>query len=202
MATGETITLNAAHAPSERAILAFEKVEDDIKTAILESRKDWDRHEPRMWKTASQTSDEDLVNFNIKVRGYRQVPGAGALKARAPICQDDLVVVRSAVTSYGPIILGKIRIRAIKLDASGELVPGPVEKNADGSIKVEMNHGKVNDELYGYMFVRIHDPLGEGMDNIKFHSLFTDEGKDVEGNQNGKYCAIQHNSKPLEFFHE
>lgn len=102
-----------------------------------------------MWALASQISDHDLVNFTIKVSATPEVLGT-----RAHLSKDDLVVVRSAVTSYGPIILGKIRIRAIKLDSAGQLVPGEVEKDAQGKIKVEMKHGKIDDDNLGFIFVR------------------------------------------------
>ncbi|KAJ7072087.1 hypothetical protein C8F01DRAFT_1102503 [Mycena amicta] len=181
MATIDQLDLTPEHAPHAHAIEAFEHVEHEIKQAILASRHDWNKHEPKMWSLARETSDQDLVNFTIK---------------------DDLVVIRSAVTSYGPIILGKIRIRAIKLDAAGELVPGDVQKDDHGKIKVQMKHGKIDDGLYGFIFVRIHDPPGEGVENIKFHSIFTEEGKDLEGHNNGFYRAIQPSAKPLEFFNE
>ncbi|KAF7361725.1 hypothetical protein MVEN_00516300 [Mycena venus] len=181
MASVDQLDITPPHPPKEHAIEAFEHVEHEIKHAIVASRRDWDKHEPKMWALASQVSDHDLVNFTMK---------------------DDLVVVRSAVTSYGPIILGKIRIRAIKLDSAGELVPSEVEKDAHGKIKVETKHGKIDDDKLGFIFVRIHDPPGDGIENVKFHSLFTDEGKDKDGNNNGYYRAIQSNSKPLEFFNE
>ncbi|KAJ6587147.1 hypothetical protein DFH09DRAFT_1142731 [Mycena vulgaris] len=165
MATIDQLDLSPPHAPKGHAIEAFEHVEAEIKAAILASRRDWDKHEPKMWSLASEISDAELVNFTIK---------------------DDLVVIRSAVTSYGPIILGKIRIKAIKINSSGERVPG---KAAD-------------DDSSGFIFVRIHDPPGDGIENVRFHSLFTDEGKDKDGNSNGVYRAIQTNSTPFEFFNE
>jgi hypothetical protein len=61
-----------------------------------------------MWSRAGGISDHDLVHFDIKT---------------------DLVEVRSGPTSYGVIILGKIRLPAIK-DDIGE----------------------------GFVHVRIHDP--------------------------------------------
>ena len=63
---------------------------------------------PRMWSRAAGVSDHDLTNFDIK---------------------KDLVEVRAGPTTYGVIILGKIRLPAIK-DDLGE----------------------------GYIHVRIHDP--------------------------------------------
>ena len=51
-----------------------------------------------MWSRAEGVSDEDLVAFTIR---------------------NDLVEIRSAPTSYGTIILGKIRLPAIN-DAEGE----------------------------------------------------------------------------------
>ncbi|KAF8210491.1 hypothetical protein K438DRAFT_1916856 [Mycena galopus ATCC 62051] len=181
MASTEQLDITPPHAPTPRAIEAFVHVEHDIKRAILESRRDWDKHEPKMWALASKTSDHDLVHFTIK---------------------DDLVVVRSAETSYGAIIFGKIRLRAIQLDSAGELVPNEVKYDAHGKIEVQMKHDKIDDDKLGFIFVRIHDPPGDGVRDVKFHSLFTDEGKDAEGNNNGHYRAIQMNSKPLEFFNE
>ncbi|KAJ7747365.1 hypothetical protein B0H16DRAFT_1421344 [Mycena metata] len=181
MATIDQLDLSPPHAPKEHAIEAFEHVEHKIKAAIIASRHDWDKHEPKMWALARSTSDHDLVHWTVK---------------------DDLVVVRVAETSYGAIILGKIRIRAIKLDSAGELVPGPVEKDEHGKIKVEMKHGEIDDEKLGFIFVRVHDSPGDGIENVKFHSLFTDEVHDSEGHETGVYRAIQMNSKPLEFFNE
>jgi hypothetical protein len=51
-----------------------------------------------MWKRAAGVSDHELANFTL---------------------EKDLVLVRSAPTSYGTIILGKIRIPAIN-DGLGE----------------------------------------------------------------------------------
>ncbi|KAJ7680518.1 hypothetical protein DFH06DRAFT_1278526 [Mycena polygramma] len=172
MATLEQLDFSPPHPPKERAAEAFEHVAHEIKAAIVASRRDWDKHEPKMWALASQTSDHDLTHFTIK---------------------NDLVVVRSAVASYGNILLGKIRIRAIKLDSAGQLVPGEVEKDP---------HGEIDDDKLGFIFVRIHDSPGDGVENVKFHSLFTEEGKDKEGHNNGVYRAIQLNSTPLEFFNE
>ncbi|EEB97629.1 hypothetical protein MPER_03017 [Moniliophthora perniciosa FA553] len=69
MATIDTIELNEPHPPKENAIEAFEKVLDDIKKAIIESRRHWDKHEPRMWSRAQDLSDAELVNF--KLQGIR-----------------------------------------------------------------------------------------------------------------------------------
>ena len=97
-ATSEVITLNDPHSPTEKAFEAFEVVEHTIKSEILKSRHDWNKHEPAMWSRAEGVSDEDLVAFTIR---------------------NDLVEIRSAPTSYGTIILGKIRLPAIN-DAEGE----------------------------------------------------------------------------------
>ncbi|KAJ7578620.1 hypothetical protein C8J56DRAFT_835612 [Mycena floridula] len=96
-----------------------------IKAEIVKSRHDWDKHEPRMWARAHGISDHDLLNFTIK---------------------DDLVLVSSASTTYGTIILGKIHLPA------------------------------VNDTVSkGFIHVRIHDPPNRGTEDVTFHSLFTDE---------------------------
>ena len=70
----------------------------EIKKAIIHSRRDWDKHEPRMWARASGLSDDELANFNIR---------------------HDLVLIRSAPTSYGTIVLGKIRLPAVN-DQQGD----------------------------------------------------------------------------------
>lgn len=51
-----------------------------------------------MWSRASSLSDHELTNFDL---------------------EKDLVEVRSAPTSYGTVILGKLRIPAVK-DEEGE----------------------------------------------------------------------------------
>ncbi|RPD60053.1 hypothetical protein L226DRAFT_534996 [Lentinus tigrinus ALCF2SS1-7] len=152
MADAEQIDLNAPHAPTDKAFEAFEVVEHTIKSEILKSRHDWDKHEPRMWSRAQGVSNEDLVAFSIR---------------------DDVVEIRSAPTSYGTIILGKIRLPAIN-DAEGE----------------------------GYIHVRIHDPPNRGTEDVVFHSLWTDEGnRDADGRPT-TWRAIQNRDTPLEFFNE
>jgi len=69
-----------------------------IKGEILISRNRWDHHEPRMWTRAARLSDGELTKFSLS---------------------EDLVLVSSAATAYGTIILGKIRIPAIN-DDQGE----------------------------------------------------------------------------------
>lgn len=90
------MTFNAAHAPTPIAKDAFGKLLHRIKFEIVKSRKDWDKHEPKMWSRAAELSDSQLESFTI----------------------DDLVQVRSGPTSYGTIILGKFRIPGIN-DAEG-----------------------------------------------------------------------------------
>ncbi|KAF7376311.1 hypothetical protein MSAN_00046500 [Mycena sanguinolenta] len=195
MASEEQLTLSTPHAPKQHAIDAFVHVEHEIKHAILQSRHDWDKHEPKMWAHASQTSDQDLVHFTMKVT-------PPSFRIPTLLLTFPCFSIRSAETSYGPMIFGKIRIRAIKLDSAGELVPSEVKKDAHGKIEVEMKNGHIDDDKLGFIHVRIHDPPGEGIENVKFHSIFTDEGHDALGDNNGYYRAIQVNSKPLEFFNE
>jgi len=149
MASTEQLSFNEPHLPRPNAIEAFNVVVDTIKQEIKKSRHDWDKHEPEMWARAGGLSDEDLTDFTI---------------------ESDLVEVRSASTSYGTIILGKIRIPNVKPE--------------------------------GFVHVRIHDPPNRGDEDVRFHSLFTDEGnKDADG-QPTTWDAIQDADKPLEFFNE
>ncbi|KZV73283.1 hypothetical protein PENSPDRAFT_750231 [Peniophora sp. CONT] len=152
MADAEEVALNAPHAPHPNAIEAFGVVLSKIKHEIVKSRRDWDKHEPKMWSRAAGLSDEQLVDFTL---------------------EKDLVEVRSGPTSYGTIILGKIRIPA------------------------------VNDDLgEGFIHVRIHDPPNRGDEDVVFHSLFTDEGKkDADGHPT-TWQAIQTADTPLDFFNE
>ncbi|KAH9892586.1 hypothetical protein C8Q73DRAFT_64505 [Cubamyces lactineus] len=152
MASEEQVELNAPHFPTEKAFEAFEVVEHTIKSEILKSRHDWNKHEPRMWSRAAGISDADLVAFNIR---------------------EDLVECRSAPTSYGTIILGKIRLPAIR-----------------------------DDEGEGFVHVRIHDPPNRGTEDVIFHSLFTDEGNRDEDGHPTTWRAIQTRDTPLEFFNE
>lgn len=105
-----------------------------------------------MWSRAAGLTDHALTDFTIK---------------------NDLILVRSAATSYGTIILGKIRIPAVN-----------------------------DDEGEGFIHVRIHDPPNKGDEDVRFHSLFTDEGnRDVDGHPT-TWRAVQTIDTPLEFFNE
>jgi len=152
MATGEIINLNAPHAPHQNAIEAFTIVLPTIKQEIIKWRHHWDQHEPKMWSRAASISDQDLTNFDPKA---------------------DLIEVRSAATSYGNIILGKIRIPAVK-DEQGD----------------------------GFIHVRIHDPPNRGTEDVTFHSLFTDERAPGVLPGEYTWRAIQTADTPLEFFNE
>ncbi|KAF8348346.1 hypothetical protein F5887DRAFT_643089 [Amanita rubescens] len=152
MATAEILDFNNPHTPRENAIEAFNVVLHVIKSEVIKSRHHWNKHEPRMWSRAASLTDHELTDFTIK---------------------NDLVLVRSAATSYGTIILGKIRIPAVN-----------------------------DDEGEGFIHVRIHDPPNKGDEDVRFHSLFTDEGnRDVDGHPT-TWRAIQTSGTPLEFFNE
>ena len=91
--------MNAPHPPTVKAVEAFNVALHQIKAEIVKSRHHWDKHEPKMWSRAAGISDNDLVHFTI---------------------EDDLVECRSAPTSYGTIILGKMRLPAVN-DGEGEV---------------------------------------------------------------------------------
>ncbi|CAE6466578.1 unnamed protein product [Rhizoctonia solani] len=98
LAMADQVPLNEPHPPTGRAIEAFNQVLPKIKLAVINSRRDWNNHEPRMWARAGNLSDNELTSFVI---------------------EDDLVEVRAGSTSYGTIVFGKIRIPGIK-DEEGE----------------------------------------------------------------------------------
>ncbi|KAG6378148.1 hypothetical protein JVT61DRAFT_13836 [Boletus reticuloceps] len=91
-ASAEEVNLNAPHAPHQNAIEAFNHVLHIIKREVIQSRRNWDKHEPKMWSRAAELSDAVLTHFTI---------------------EQDLVQVRSGFVSYGTIILGKIRVPAV-----------------------------------------------------------------------------------------
>lgn len=97
-ASEEQLKFNTPHSPAENALEAFSRVVHMIKREILKSRHHWDAHEPRMWSRAAHLSDHDLTGFDLG---------------------EDLVLVSSAISTYGTIILGKIRIPAVN-DDQGE----------------------------------------------------------------------------------
>lgn len=97
-ASEEQLNFNKPHRPARNALEAFSGVVDTIKREIIKSRHHWNAHEPRMWSRARGLSDRDLTRLDIN---------------------EDLVLVSSAPTTYGTIILGKIRIPAIN-DDQGE----------------------------------------------------------------------------------
>ncbi|KAJ3513383.1 hypothetical protein NMY22_g15054 [Coprinellus aureogranulatus] len=152
MASGEQLNFSEPHKPTDNGIEAFNIVLPIIKAEIIKSRHHWDLHEPKMWSRAQGISDKDLVTFTI---------------------EEDLVEIRNAATSYGTILLGKIRLPAVQ-DEEGD----------------------------GYIHVRIHDPPNRGREDVIFHSLFTDEGnRDADGRPT-TWRAIQTADTPLEFFNE
>ncbi|KIK99074.1 hypothetical protein PAXRUDRAFT_30756 [Paxillus rubicundulus Ve08.2h10] len=95
MASVEQVHLNEPHTPNHNAIGAFNHVLPQIKHEIVRSRKEWDKHQPKMWSRAAGLSDEQLVGFSI---------------------EDHLVQVRSGVVSYGTVIFGKIRVPDVSDD--------------------------------------------------------------------------------------
>jgi len=93
MASKEEVSLNEPHKPQDNAIEAFKNVEHDIKEGIRKSMERWSHHEPRMWERAAGISEHDLLNFHVN--------------------KENLVLVRSGLTSYGTVIFGKIKLPKI-----------------------------------------------------------------------------------------
>ena len=109
IASEEDLTFKGPHAPHEKAIEAFRTVEKTIKHAIIASRRDWDKHEPKMWSRAKDISDEELVSFTFTRERSKHDHAKDSSRGEG----GDLILVDNAATSYGEIILGKIRIPAI-----------------------------------------------------------------------------------------
>jgi hypothetical protein len=64
-ASEESISLNEAHPPRENAVEAFSIILPTIKEEIIKSRRNWDKHEPKMWSRAAGISDKDLTAFDL-----------------------------------------------------------------------------------------------------------------------------------------
>jgi hypothetical protein len=98
-----------------------------------------------------------------------------------------LFQVRSASTAYGSVIFGKIRI--------------PCQQDAFIHVRCVSWLFFPRSAAYTLQIDSIHDTPGEGQNNVKFHSILTDERRDSEGNV-VDYEAFQTREKPLEFFNE
>jgi len=72
-----------------------------------------DLHEPKMWSRAAGISDEQLVDFAPAVGVPIISP---VIEADYENIQKDVVTVRSAATTYGTIVLAKIRLPAVNDD--------------------------------------------------------------------------------------
>ena len=186
-ASAEQVDLNPPHPPHENAIEAFISVEHTIKTEILKSRHHWEKHEPRMWSRAEGIPDHELVTFTI---------------------HKDLVEIRSGVTSYGTIILGKIRLPAVN-DAEGEgyiHVRYAVIAHSSPPIVLKLYIGfTILPTGYASCFPTSRlssNTFVQGVEDVLFHSLWTDEGnRDADGHPT-TWRAIQNRDTPLEFFNE
>lgn len=66
VASAEQVQLNEPHSPGENAIGAFNIVLRRIKSEVIKSRHDWDKHEPEMWSRAAKLSNDELTNFTIE----------------------------------------------------------------------------------------------------------------------------------------
>ncbi|KAG9029262.1 hypothetical protein FRB95_005536 [Tulasnella sp. JGI-2019a] len=151
MASKEQVDLSPGHPPTPRSMEAFSILLSQIKEEIVKSRRDWDKHEPKMWSRATGITDHQLVG-GIDV-------------------QRDLVEVRAGQASYGAIIFGKVKVGT-------------------------------NDGQEGFVHVRIHDPPNRGDADVRFHSIWTDEGNRKADGQPTTWNAIQRRDTPLEWFNE
>ncbi|KAG9029260.1 hypothetical protein FRB95_005534 [Tulasnella sp. JGI-2019a] len=90
MASEEQVNLTPPHRPTSKAIEAFGIILPRIKEEIVKSRRDWDKHEPKMWSRATGITNHQLVGEIDLER--------------------DLVEVRAGEVSYGTIIFGKMKV--------------------------------------------------------------------------------------------
>ncbi|KAG8738446.1 hypothetical protein FRC10_006822 [Ceratobasidium sp. 414] len=147
-----------------------------IKFAVISSRRDWDKHEPRMWSRASGLTDHELSDFVI---------------------ENDLVQVRAGATAYGTIIFGKIRIPAIN-DSEGE---GFIHVR---SVSQVLLRDCLNLSVSILLLDQAYpdQSRAHGTEDVIFHSLFTEEGNRNADGQPTTWRAIQTRDTPLEYFDE
>ncbi|KAI9644453.1 hypothetical protein NHQ30_006474 [Ciborinia camelliae] len=86
MATAETVQLGPTHPPKEDSIIAFNKIETELKKKLQHLRHETNKHEPQYFAPISHLSDHTLTSFDSR-----------SLKS-----------VRVATSAYGLHLLGKV----------------------------------------------------------------------------------------------
>jgi len=90
-ATKDTVDLGSPHVPKEESIKAFREIEHELKRELVHMRHDHDKHERGYFEAVSHLKDHDLAGFT----------------------EADFKQVRVAVSAYGIILFGKLRIPAL-----------------------------------------------------------------------------------------
>ncbi|KAL9935738.1 hypothetical protein V8E36_005315 [Tilletia maclaganii] len=148
MTDAASIELSSEHPPTARAISAFKAIEDKIKTRIVKSRNDWDKHEPRMWAAVKDLSDEQLSSWST---------------------ERDLVGIRAGAVSYGVIIFGRIRIPT--LDKPGYVFVRIFDPSDEARSDRDV-------ELHSIFTNEIRDPSAQDADKIlDYRAIQTDDDK-------------------------
>jgi len=86
MATAETVQLGPIHPPKEESIVAFNKIETELKKMLQHLRHQTDKHEPQYFEAVSGLDDKQLTTFS----------------------SEDLKSVRIATSAYGFHLFGKV----------------------------------------------------------------------------------------------
>ncbi|PQE17577.1 hypothetical protein CJF30_00009573 [Rutstroemia sp. NJR-2017a BBW] len=86
MATVDTVQLGQIHPPKEDSIVAFRKIETDLKKMLQHLRHETDKHEPQYFQAVAHLSNQQLTNFSSA----------------------DLKSVRIATSAYGLHLFGKV----------------------------------------------------------------------------------------------
>lgn len=196
-ASKEQLNFNKPHPPAENALRAFSGVIHKTKEEIVKSRRHWDTHEPKMWSRASRLSEEKLTSFSL---------------------ERDLVLVSSAATTYGTIVLGKIRIPGINDDKGEGFVhvryvmwnAHAIRKARDEDLTSVTRRGLESmTHPTGYCRFCLLLPRTlltqnpyQGTEDVIFHSIFTDEGNRDKDGHPTTWQAIQSADTPLTFFNE
>ncbi|KAK1757552.1 hypothetical protein QBC47DRAFT_376338 [Echria macrotheca] len=94
MATVDTVELGPPHEPKEESLNVFREIEHELKKRLVHTRHEHNKHEKEYFAAVDHLTDAELAGFGL----------------------DDFREVRVAVSAYGIILFGKVRIPAMPED--------------------------------------------------------------------------------------
>ncbi|KAK4453577.1 hypothetical protein QBC34DRAFT_396048 [Podospora aff. communis PSN243] len=141
MATAETVDLGPPHEPKEESMNVFNEIQHELKKQLIHTRHQHDKHEPEYFQAVSHLTDSELASFSA----------------------EDFKEVRVAVTAYGIILFGRVRIPTMPEDGPSWIhfrafTGGPDEEAKFHSIHTEEKDDPNGGKTYRAIFTA-NDPL-------------------------------------------